>query len=401
MKKWLRRAGPLLMALLILAGILYGFWPRPIEVDLAEVSRGPLTVTVDDEGKTRIRERYVITAPLAGAMRRVPLKPGHPVEAGKTVVALIEPVDPSLLNPREKATALEQVKVAEAAHEQAVSRIAAARREHLLALQQLARVKKNYESGAASIDDVHIIEAREQVRAEEVKAAEAGEKIAAFNLLVAKAALIESSPKSALPVENAKREIYSPITGRVLKVYQESATILTPGEPILILGDPSDLELEIEVLTTDAVKITPGNSVLIERWGGDYPLRGRVRLIEPMARTKISALGVEEQRVKVIADFTDPPEKWSRLGDEYRVEARIVVWEAANVIRVPTGALFRTPSGGWAVYRWQEGTAVLTPVQIGHTTGLEAEVLDGLQPGDRVVLHPSDRVKDGVPIVGR
>jgi HlyD family secretion protein len=372
-----------------------------VEVDLAEVTRGPLQVTVNDEGKTRIRERYVISAPLAGAMRRVPLKPGHPVEAGKTVVALIEPVDPSLLNPREKATALEQVKVAQAAHEQAVTRITAARREHQLAIQQLARVRKSYEAGAAAIEDLHIAEAREQVRAEEVKAAEAGEKVAAFNLLVAKAALIESSPKSALPIENGKREIYSPITGKVLKVYQESATTLTPGEPILILGDPSDLELEIEVLSTDAVKIAPGNPVIIERWGGDYPLMGRVRLIEPMARTKISALGVEEQRVKVIADFTDPPEKWSRLGDEYRVEARIVVWEAADVVRVPTGALFRTPDGGWAVYALREGRAVLTPVQIGHTNGREAEVLAGLQPGDRVVLHPSDRVQDGRAIVGR
>lgn len=182
---------------------------------------------------------------------------------------------------------------------------------------------------------------------------------------------------------------------------QESEAVVTPGSPILILGNPADLELEIEVLSTEAVKVTPGDRVIVERWGGPYPLAARVRLIEPMARTKISALGVEEQRVKVIADFTDPPEKWSRLGDEYRVEARIVVWEATDVIRVPAGALFRMPDGGWAVYAWRDGVAALTPVKIGHTSGLEAEILSGLQPGNRVVLHPSDRVKDGVPIVGR
>lgn len=401
MKKWLRRAGPLLVALLIVAGIVYGFWPRPVEVDLGEVTRGPMRVTVDDEGKTRIRERYVVSAPLAGTMRRIPLKPGHPVVAGETILALIEPVDPTLLNPREKAMAFEQVKVAEAALQQAQIRTAAARKEHNLAVQQLARIKKSYEAGVGSIEELHIAEAREQVRAENVREAESGEKVAAFNLSVAKAALIEASPKSALPEYNGKREIRSPIDGQVLKVMQESEAVVTPGSPILILGNPADLELEIEVLSTEAVKVTPGDRVIVERWGGPYPLAARVRLIEPMARTKISALGVEEQRVKVIADFIDPPEKWSRLGDEYRVEARIVVWEASDVIRVPAGALFRMPDGGWAVYALRDGVAALTPVKIGHTSGLEAEVLSGLQPGDRVVLHPSDRVKDGVPIVGR
>lgn len=401
MKKWLRRAGPLLVAVLILAGIVYGFWPRPVEVDLGEVTRGPMRVTVDDEGKTRIRERYIVSAPLAGSLRRVPLKPGSTVVAGETILALIEPVDPSLLNPREKASALEHVKVAESALRQAEIRTAAARKEHTLAMQQLARVKKSYEAGVGSIEDLHIAEAREQVRAENVRDDESGEKVAAFNLSVAKAALIEAGPKSALPGDNGKREVRSPIDGKVLKVYQESEAVMTPGSPILILGNPADLELEIEVLSTEAVKITPGNRVIVERWGGEYPLTARVRLIEPMGRTKISALGVEEQRVKVIADFIDPPEKWSRLGDEYRVEARVVVWEAADVIRVPAGALFRMPDGGWAVYAMRDGAAVLTPVQIGHTSGLEAEVLGGLEPGDRVVLHPSDRVKPGVRIVGR
>jgi HlyD family secretion protein len=395
MNKWLGRAGPAAVALLVLAGIVWGFWPRPVEADLADVTRGPMRVTVDEEGKTRIRERYVVSAPLAGSLLRVQLKAGSPVTAYKTVLAVLEPGDPALLNAREKSEAEARVKAAEAAKQQAEARVEGARKEYDLAAGNLARVRQTHGSGAASAEELHTAEVREQVRAEEVRAAQFAARVAAFELELAKAALIRSDPKSLLPPEDSRLEIRAPVDGKVLRVFQESAAVVTPGTKILELGDPADLEMVIEVLSADAVRISPGNRVVVERWGGDAPLNGRVRLVEPAAFLKVSALGVEEQRVNVIADFADPVEKRQTLGDAYRVEARIVVWEADDVVKVPAGALFRGPGGGWAVFAVRDGRARLTPIEVGHTNGVEAEVRAGLAVGDRVVLHPSDRVKDG------
>jgi HlyD family secretion protein len=403
MKTWLRRAVPALVALAVLGAIVYGFWPRPVEVDLGEVTRGPMRVTVDEEGKTRIRERYVVSAPLAGSLMRVQLKAGSPVKAEATVLAVLEPSDPAFLNPRERAEAEARVKAAEASVALAKARVAAARKEHDLAASNFERVRKSHAAGGASTDELQIAEAREQVRAEEVRAAQFAERVAVFELNLARAALIRTNPnpKSTLPPDESRLDIRSPVDGKVLRVFQESAAVVTPGTRILELGDPTDLEMVIEVLSSDAVKISPGARVIVERWGGPEPLAGRVRLVEPAAFLKVSALGVEEQRVNVIADFTDPLEKRLALGDAYRVEARVVVWEAAAVVKVPAGALFRDPTGGWAVFALRDGRAAITPVTVGRSNGLEAEVLAGLGPSERVVLHPSDRVKAGVRIAGR
>jgi HlyD family secretion protein len=401
MKKWLRRLGPMLVGMLILAAIVYGFMPRPVEVDLAEVGRGPMRVTVDEEGKTRIRERYVVSAPLAGSLRRVQLKAGAPVVAGETVLAVIEPTDPKFLDARERAEAAARVKGAADSVQQAGARVVAAKKEHELAVGKLARAREAYAKGGASIDDVHAAEVREQVQAAEIRAAESAARVATADLELARAALIRTDPKSALPPEEARLEVRAPVDGKVLRVFQESAAVVTPGTKILELGDPADLEIVIEALSTDAVQVSPGDRVVVERWGGPGPLAGRVRLVEPGGFLKVSALGVEEQRVNVIADFTDPPEKWKQLGDAYRVETRTVVWESADAVKVPAGALFRSPDGGWAVFAVRDGRAARTAVTLGRSNGLEAQVLDGLAPGDRVVLHPSDRVTDGVEVVGR
>ncbi len=401
MNKWLRRAGPAAVALLVLAGIAWGLRPRPLEVDLAGVTRGPMRVTVDEEGKTRIRERYVVSAPLAGSLMRIQLKAGSPVIAGQTVLAVLEPGDPAFLNAREKAEAEARVKAADAASQLADARVAAARKEHELAAGNLARIRQAHTAGAVSAEDLHIAEVREQVRSEELRAAQFAVRVTTFELELAKAALVRSEPKSALPPEDRRLEIRPPVEGKVLRVFQESAAVVAPGTRLLELGDPTDLEMVIEVLSTDAVKIVPGNRVVVERWGGDEPLSGRVRLVEPAAILKVSALGVEEQRVNVIADFTDPLEKRKTLGDAYRVEARVVVWEADDVVKVPAGALFRGPGGGWAVFAVRGGRARVTPVELGRTNGIESEVRAGLTPEDRVVLHPSDRVMDGSRVTGR
>ena len=401
MKKWLRRAVPAAVALLVLAAVAYGLWPRPVEADLGEVSRGPMRVTVDEEGKTRVRERYVVSAPLAGSLLRVQLKAGSPVVAGQTVLAIMEPSDPAFLNAREKAEAEARVKAAEAAVQQVQARLSAARKEYELAAGNLARVRKSHDAGVASAEELQTAEVRERVRAEEVRAAQFAERVAAFELSLTRAAFRRTDPKSTLPPEDSRLDVLAPVNGKVLRVFQESAAVVAPGTRILEVGDPTDLEVVIEVLSTDAVKVSPGQRVVVERWGGNEPLEGRVRLVEPAAFLKVSALGVEEQRVNVIADFADPPDKRKQLGESYRVEARIVVWEAKDVVKVPAGALFRLPEGDWAVFAVRDGVARKTPVRIGRSNGLEAEVLEGLTPGDRVVLHPSDRVKDDGRIVGR
>jgi HlyD family secretion protein len=358
-------------------------------------------VTVDEEGKTRVRERYVVSAPLAGTLMRVNLKAGSPVIAGQTVLAVLEPGDPTLLNARERAEAEARVKAGEAAKNQAEARLNAARAAHELATAVLARVRRNAAAGAASPDELQTVESAAQVRAEEVRAAQFAERVAAFELDLARAALVRSDPKSALPADEARLEIRAPVSGKVLRVFRESAGFVTPGADLLELGDPTDLEMVVEVLSTDAVRIHPGARVIVERWGGPGPLAGRVRLVEPAAFLKVSALGVEEQRVNVVADFIDPPEERKTLGDAYRVEARIVVWEADEVVKVPAGARFREPGGGWAVFAVRDGVARLTPVDLGRDNGLEAEVRGGLAPGDRVVLYPSDRVKDGTRVTAR
>jgi HlyD family secretion protein len=401
MNKRVQRAGPAVVALLVLLGLVWGLWPRPVEADLGEVTRGPMRVTVDEEGKTRIRERYVVSAPLAGSLLRVQLKAGDPVIAGQTVLAILEPGDPAFLNAREKAEVEARMKAAEAAKQQADARLAAARKEYDLAAANLARLRQAHAAGVGSLEDLQTAETREHVRAEEIRAAQFATRVAAFELELARAALVRSEPKSALPPEDRRLDIRAPVDGKVLRVFQESAAVVSPGTRLLELGDPTDLEMVIEVLSTDAVRIAVGNRVIVERWGGDEPLSGRVRLVEPSAFLKVSALGVEEQRVNVIADFTDPLERRKTLGDAYRVEARVVVWEAADVIKAPAGALFRGPSGGWAVFAVRGGRARLTPVEVGRSNGVETEVRAGLEPGDRVVLHPSDRVKDGGRVGGR
>jgi HlyD family secretion protein len=384
----------------VAGGLIIAFQPAPVDADVGTITRGPLRVTVEAEGKTRIKERYVVSAPLGGQLLRVALHPGDPVVAGQTVLAAIEPGDPGLLDARVKTQAEARVRATDAAWKQAQAVLGRAQEAHHLAATQLDRLKRLRTSGSVgsvAAEEYDAAESKERLTAEEVRAAEFGVKVSAFEHEQAKAALIRVQPRSGLPSEGDRFEIRSPIHGKVLRVFQESAAVVTPGARLLEIGDPADLELEIDVLSTDAVKIPPGAKVLIEQWGGPQPLEGRVRVVEPGAFLKVSALGVEEQRVYVIADFTSPPDRRRRLGDGYRVEAQIVVWEADDVLRVSAGALFRR-AGGWEVFVVRDGRARRTVVTVGQSNGSEAEVLDGLSAGERVVLHPSDRVAEGVKI---
>ncbi|MGH7803511.1 MAG: efflux RND transporter periplasmic adaptor subunit, partial [Candidatus Binatia bacterium] len=392
-----KRLLPLAVVLLVVGAVVWGFRPQPVEVDLAPIERGPLRVTVDEDGRTRVRERYVVAAPLAGRLRRVDLDAGDSVQRGSTVVAIIEPADPNPLDARARAETEARLRAAEASRKRAGAERERARAAHALAESDLRRARELSTSNVLSKQELDRTVERERAAAEESRAAAFAVDVATFEADQARAALLHGRGDQT---PGGGFAIAAPVDGRVLRVLQESSRVVEAGTPLVEIGDPTDLEAEIDVLSSDAVRIQQGAPVLLEHWGGPRPLRGRVRIVEPGGFTKVSALGVEEQRVNVIVTIDEPVEERSSLGDGYRVEARIVVWEGDQVLKVPTGALFRR-SDDWAVFTAAGGRARLRKIAIGERSSLEAEVRDGVAEGESVVLHPSDRVADGVTIAAR
>ncbi|MBX7168632.1 MAG: HlyD family efflux transporter periplasmic adaptor subunit [Pirellulales bacterium] len=397
--KLLRRTAGISGGLAVVAAIVVAMLPRAQPVDMEQVVTGPLVVTVDEEGKTRVRERYIVSAPLMGRMQRIELDPGDEVGAGQTLLAVIEPSDPSLLDPRARAEAEARVKAAEASVEAAQPNLERAKAALDFARNEFERAKQMYETKTAPLVDFENTQLLLRTRVEELRSAELGQQIAQFELEQAKAALLRTRPEAEAGSDN-HFEIRSPINGRVLRVRQESAGIVTPGTELVELGDPADLEVEIDVLSSDAVKMRVGTRIILEQWGGDHPLNATVKRIEPSAFTKISALGVEEQRVYVVGDLNDTLEDRSALGDGFRVEARIVIWESPQVLLVPTSALFRQGEE-WAVFCVADGRAQTRVVKIGHRNALQAEVVEGLREGDTVIVHPGDSIKDQIRVQRR
>lgn len=408
MRSRFRKLLLLLFGLAIVGAIGWGLVPEPIEVDLATASHGEIEVTVDEDGKTRIREKYVVSAPLAGRVLRINMDPGDEVVAGDTMLATIEPRDPELLDARTIAQAEARVKAAEAALAKMKPLLDEATAAVQFAEAELKRVRDAAATnpGSVTATDVESKLLAFRTQSALLRSTQQSEEIARFELEQAQAALMRSRPPSDNPpdarlVGNGWNfPIRSPISGRVLRVFQESSAVVAPGASLLELGDPTDLEVEIDVLSRDAVKIRPGAQVYLEHWGGDHVLQGRVRLVEPSAFTKISTLGVEEQRVNIIVDLVDPPQEREELADGFRVEARIVIAEAKDVLKVPTNALFRVGEK-WAVFRDENGVARQAIVEVGLQNGLEAEIRSGLAEGDRVVMHPGDNIVDGTTVRAR
>jgi len=392
------RSGILLLGLAVAAGLAYGFLPRPALVDIASAERAPLAVTVEEEGKTRVTERYLVSAPMSGYARRIDLKVGDAVARGQ-IVAVLEPARSDALDPRSRAQARAQVSAAEAALAAARENARAATASAQLARLELERSEKLVQASFLSqqaVDQARTNMSRTQA-AEQAAQHQVG--VARFQLDTARAALARSAAlQSGGPAETLS--VRAPVQARVLKLVHESEGTVQAGQPLIEIGNPETLEVEVEVLSTSAVKIAPRSKVILDRWGGAEPLQGTVRVVEPAGYTKISALGVEEQRVRVIVDFTSQREAWQRLGDGYRVEAVFVVWEGADVLQVPTNALFRHNSG-WAAFVVQDGRARLRALQIGQRTGLRAQVLAGIKAGEQVVTHPDDKIKDGARVRAR
>lgn len=366
------------IALLLLALSLRS---DPVPVEAAEVGRGPLETTVSAEGVTRVRDRYVVAAPVAGRLERVEVREGDAVEAG-TVVARLDPLP---LDPQSAAQARARLASARAMLAEAESRVQQSVEARRQAARTAERIRTVGEAGGLSREQVERAETEHAVSRREEEAAVARRTAAAAELEVARAALL------SLEGSRAAMEIRAPVGGRVLRLHEQSERVLQAGTPLVSIGDARGLEVVVEVLSTDAVRISAGAPMRLVDWGGEGELHGTVRQVEPGAFTKVSALGVEEQRVNVVGDLRDPN---PALGDGYRVEARIVVWSAPDVLKVNNGALFRFKDG-WAVFAIEDGRARQRRVEVGHRGAEESEVRDGLSAGDRVVLFPSDDLVDG------
>jgi HlyD family secretion protein len=396
LRKWIRRAVIGLAALLVVGLIVVAWLPNPVEVEAAEVTRGPLVVTVNEDGRTRVKDRYLISAPITGNLARLELEAGDPVEEGQILARLV-PLPPPLLDSRTRAEAKARVDAARAAAQQAQAAVNRARYERDFAKHESDRALAVVQQGGLARSDADRAVSTYRSAQEQLSSALFGARVAEHELKMAETTLMQLSGKTD---DSEHLEIVSPVDGQVLKIFQESEGVVQSGTPILELGDPSALEIVVDVLSQDATRIPAGAPTTIERWGGKTPLRAHVRVVEPSAFTKLSALGVEEQRVNVIVDLDEPRERWSTLGDGYRVEARISIWQGEDVLRVPASAVFRSEEA-WATFVVDDGAAVLTPVEIGETNGLQTQVVSGVEEGQMVIAYPSDSVRDGVSVEPR
>ena len=382
-----------LSSIAVIGGLLaVALWPRTVAVELASVSRGPLVLTVDEEGRTRVRERFIVAAPVAGRVLRIDLDPGDRVARGE-VVARVQPESPALLDARTRAEAAAALAGAEASlgHARAEEQRARAALSH--AQHELTRTRQLTAAGAISTQELDTREA-------EVKLASEAANAVAFAVRAASAEVERARARVATSVTGnggGTVVVRAPANGVVLQRRRESEGVVPAGEPLVEIGDPRQLEIVTDLLSTDAVRVKPGARATIEQWGGDGALAATVLRIEPSGFTKVSALGVEEQRVNVVLEFVNEGEDCAPLADGYRVEARIVLWEAPDVLLVPTTALFRD-GARWAVYVASDGRARRTIIELGRQTGQESEVISGLSEGDVVIVHPGDLVRDGVRI---
>ncbi|MGD9942350.1 MAG: efflux RND transporter periplasmic adaptor subunit [Burkholderiaceae bacterium] len=389
-----RVIGALAIAAAVLAVAVMMRTP-PAAATLAEVGRGAMTVTVDDLGRTRVVDLYTVSAPISGELDRSPLKVGDAVQAGRTLVARIRPALPGPLDARTQAQAQANVRALDAQLAAARAAVAQAQAQATLAeraYQRTTQLAEREYVAAATVDAARTERERSQAALTQARdAAEAAQHASA----AARAALIVADSNAA---GRGAVSVLAPTSGEVLRVPQESERVVAAGTPLLDVGDPTRLEIVAELLSSDAVKVAPGAPALIDAWGGEQPLRATVRRVEPFGFTKISALGVEEQRVNVLLDFAEPREAWHRLGHGYRATVRIEIWRADDVLRVPVGALFRD-GDRWAVFTIDERKrARLTPLEIGRMNETFGEVRSGLEAGARVVLHPSDKISDGVRV---
>lgn len=392
MKRILNTLILVFIAVVVVALLTMWLRPTPIRVDVAKATRGPMRVTVDGEGKTRVRDRYTVATPVSGRLRRIALRRGDAVEQGQ-LLAVIEPLPLAPLDPRQRAEAVGGVNAAEDARFEADRLVERNWSIYEQAKRDVERSESLARSGVISRQEVERAQTLLATSLREYQAAKSKAESAAHEVEVARAALI-AIDRNGRSSSGAAVKVQAPTRGKVLRVLEESERVVAGGTPLVELSNPSNLEIVIELLSTDAVKVSSGALVLIEDWGGPRSLEAHVRLIEPSAFTKVSALGIEEQRVNVVADLA---ENVASLGDGYRVEGRIVTWESNSVLRVPVSALFRRGEG-WSVFVVENEKAHLRTVEVDHRTPFEAEIKSGLEEGVAIIIHPSNQISEGARV---
>jgi len=395
--QWRRRITWFAVLLLIVVALVYGFRPQPRLVDTVSAVRAHMQVAIEEEGKARVIDRYIITAPVAGTTCRLDLDVGDSVEKDQMLVT-INPLQSQALDPRSRAEAEARVAAAEAALRAAEQNVDSARADADLAGKELKRLEPLAEQGHVSKERLDQTVAQKRSATAALRSAEFAVDVAKHQLEAARTALRYTGNRSSNPEDMV--QVLAPVSGRILKLQHECAGVVPRGEPLMEIGDTRSLEIETDVLSADAVKIKPGMPVLYERWGGEKPLTGTVRRVEPVGFTKISALGVEEQRVLIISDITSPTEEWQTLGDGYRVESRFILWEHQDVLQIPASALFRF-DGQWTIFVMQDNKARRRAVKVGQRNGLSAQILDGLVEGEAVITHPDNTIADGVGVKPR
>lgn len=403
-----KKAVGYLLPALAVAGIVWFAWPKPILVDLAQAKLESMEVTISDEAKTRVRHVYTVSAPVAGKVLRISSSDedeetsrhiGEQVTANETIVAVMQPTIPTLLDVRSR----EELQAAVTAAEAAV-KLAEAEVRRLESILELSRLDLNRDEALARTKTIaakELDQARFDVRTNEaaLASAKAQLEVRRSERAVATARLIDPLSADTAASQACCIQIRAPATGRVLKIYQDSETVVPAGAALIDIGDPLDLEVVADLLSTDAVQVAVGASVLIDGWGGQ-PVKGRVKRVDPAGFLKISALGIEEQRVNTVIDFVDPPEAWSKLGHDYRVIVHVTTWNTEGALTIPVSAIFRK-GDDWAVYAVKDGRVKTSIVETGHRNERVVEILAGLAEDDQVILHPSDRISDGVAVAER
>jgi len=394
--RWLRRGALALFLGAAVAAIVIAMLPKPVSVSTRRAARAPMVVTVDEDGKTRVKDRFVVSAPLTGHLGRVTWHAGDAIDES-SVLARIVPVRSQLLDERSRLETEARLAAAQASFQQSETTVSRAEGAFDLAKKQADRQRALYETDVTTRSTLEEAQFNERARKEELASAKFARKVAVQQVRMAKAALGRLGSHG-----ESKEEfiITSPVAGAVLRVLHESEGVVQAGTPIMELGDPSALEIVADVLTRDAVDVKRGDTVIIDRWGGEHRLTAHVSRVEPSAFTRMSALGVEEQRVNVVIDLDEPREKWAMLGDGYRVEVAIEIWRADDVLQVPASAVFRH-GDGWAVFVVEDEKAKLATVETGHRNNTSVEIVGGLSPDAEVITHPNDQIRNGVAVESR
>lgn len=405
---WIKRVAAGAALLAVLVGVIVLGRQRPVPVDLATAVIGPLEVTIDEEARTRVRHIYTVSAPLAGKvlrisnptnMERASVHVGDEVAANATVLAIMQPVIPAFLDTRSREELQASLAAADAAIRLAEAEVTRIRVVLDLSRSELERVQALARTNVASAKALEKAKADVDTNAAALASSRAQLDVRRSERASIAARLIEPSQRLTSETADCCIKLRAPVSGRVLRIVQDNETVVPAGAPLIEIGDPADLEIVAELLSTDAVRIEVGSTVRIDGWGGS-PIAGRVGKVEPAGFVKVSALGIEEQRVRTIIEFADPPATWARLGHDFRVIVRVAIWKGENVLTLPVGSLFRS-GNSWAVFAVKNGRARLTPITVGHRNSRNVEVLGGISAGDRIVLHPSDRIRDGVAVTER